>query len=142
MAKMMFDMQKLVDAMGDAARVERSNYHLTLGEAIAKLEAMDAALPVVCSDDTSSAPGYAMSYRGYYSDLAFAPVPATDVGAFLATCRNALDTTMEGYKGGEYLMHKDVPLWIAEYGCSGNRAVVDLVQVDDKAVLVIKNLER
>lgn len=93
MAKMMFDMQKLVDAMGDAARAERSNYHLTLGAAIAKLEAMDAALPVICSDDTSSAPGYAMSYRGYYSDLAFAPVPATDVGAFLATCKNALDTT-------------------------------------------------
>lgn len=138
----MTDIQKLFDAMSDTARVERSHYHLTLGAAITKLEAMDPALTVVCSDDASSAPGYAMSYRGYYSDIAFSPVPATDVAAFLATCRNALDTTMEGYKGGEYLMHKDVPIWIAEYGCSGDRAVVDLVQVDGKAVLIIKNLNQ
>lgn len=139
---MFVDMQTLFDAVSEANRQGRSRYHLTLGAAIEKLNAMDGSIRVVCSDNQDEAPGAAMSYRGYYSDLAFAPSLDTVTAAgFLAECANALGKTMEGYKGGDFLMGEDTPLWVSAYGVASGRAVMDIVALSGIAVLTIKNID-
>ena len=67
---------------------------------------------------------YPHSYRGYYSDLAFElsndKMYARD---FLKICEKCVGDTFEGYKGGDNTMSENTPVWIAEWGCSGNKFV-------------------
>lgn len=134
------DIQALVNAISAASRSERSNYHMTLGKMIAELEKCDPKANVTLSDTIS--PGMAHSYRGYYSDLAFKPStkPVT-AEAFLRECRNALGATFEGYKGGDYVMGADTPLWISEYGTNSGMAIVGLLNQGDDVVLEIKMVD-
>lgn len=64
-----------------------------------------------------------MSYRGYYSDLSFEPSEEVrsveDVVKMLET--KCLGKEFTGYKGGEYFMDENTPIWIAEYGNCGVR---------------------
>lgn len=83
---------------------------LTLGQIIGGLSAMPSGALVS---------GYSGlgSYRGYYEMLAWegAPEPVS-IGAMLNEARRAVGGTFEGYKGGEYTMGGDTPVWIANYG--------------------------
>lgn len=106
------DIQALVNAMSAQHQMERSQSQMTLGELIATLAAMPADTPVSLSDPHS--------YRGYYSDLAFEPGAST-AGAALEAARAALGATFEGYKGGDFVMGKSTPMWVASYGCCGQK---------------------
>lgn len=133
------DIQKLMDTMSDGWRRDRSRYHLTLGGLIAALEAVEAETPV--QFDSGGAPAEPDSYRGYYSDLAFcADSEARNAGEVLADCKSALGGTFTGYKGGEFVMEADTPLWVAPYGCCGP-AIVDTRQADGKLILVTKDVD-
>lgn len=134
------DMQKFVDALGKAGEQTRSDYHLTLGALIRKLEAIeDKSLPVAYLD--GGYPDEANSYRGYYSDLSFDRTnEAVSVEKFLATAKAALGETFTGYKGGEFKMHDKTPLWCAEYGCCGP-AIVDLQETPAGIFLVTKMID-
>lgn len=116
------DMQKLADAIGEQGRMTRSNYHLTLGKFIAELEKVPAGTQVRFAD--GSYPANPHSYRGYYSDLAFEEVdnPQT-AGELLRECREANGRDFTGYKGGDFRMHNDTPLWGAERGRCGQAIV-------------------
>ena len=59
------------------------------------------------------------SYRGYYDELAFEPVPDTTVGAMLTDAKEAFGRTYSGYKGGDYTMDGFTPVWLARYGDTG-----------------------
>ena len=67
------------------------------------------------------------SYRGYYDHLAigysteYKPVK---VAALLAELRAADGKVFTGYKGGDFRMDRDTPMWVANYGESGSTAVV------------------
>lgn len=104
------DFQAMVDAWSAQMQMERSQSQLTLGELIAKLEAMPATTPVGLVDPHS--------YRGYYRDLAFKPGEST-AGAVLEAARAALGATFQGYKGGDFVMGESTPMWVAPYGCCG-----------------------
>ena len=126
------DMQNIVDALNHASRVERSKYHLTLGELTTALyrEGTGPSLPVKIIGDAVENkqghlyPGMASSYRGYFSDLAFAPrVTPITVGEFQKVCDKALCRTFEGYKGGDYVMDAGTPLWISDYGAASCHAI-------------------
>lgn len=122
--------QAAINGMSAAWRDERSKTQMTLGGLIAALEALPPERKVVGI-------GNPMSYRGYYSDLAFSPVagwstdrrtpeeankPAeTTVGELLATARACMGEVFEGYKGGDFVMGKTTPLWIAGYSHCGPR---------------------
>lgn len=125
-------MQALVDSMNEMGRLQRSNYHVTLGKLI---KALQKAKGNVRFADGGS-PGMEMSYRGYYSDLAFeaksTPVAASDL---LRQCQNALGSTYEGYKGGNFKMAEDTPLWRAAYGCCGD-AIVRATTDDNGDILL------
>lgn len=127
--------QKIVDAMGAAARQTRTQYHLTLGKMISQLKEVDPQTHIYLTKPHS--------YRGYYSDLAFENTgePNT-VGKFLKDLEeNILDKELIGYKGGEFLMGKDTPLWISEYSDASNLAIMGLRVDDGDIILNTKQIE-
>jgi len=111
-------LQAMVDGMSAQWSKERAETQMTLGKFISALSEMpqDAPIDVGCDLD---------SYRGYYSDLAIEPpqedAPKPTVADVLAMCREAMGQVFQGYKGGDYMMGANTPLWIAEYGCCGRK---------------------
>ena len=133
------DPQHFMDAICNATRSTRSEYHVTLGGIIRALSEAPSNALVVCSD--GKRPGKPKSYRGYYSDLAFEPQEDfATAKELLQWCQNALGETFEGYKGGDYLMGDDTPLWVSPYGIASSDAVVAATMVGDEFVLTIKTI--
>lgn len=133
------DIQKLFDIVGDASRLTRSHYHLTLGSAIKWLSDAPPDAPVLF--DTGEVPGRPQSYRGHYSDLSLVPDGDLDtVGKLLAALTKANGDTFIGYKGGNFLMGDDTPLWVANYGCTG-RAIIGAHMAESTAVLITKEID-
>ena len=94
---------------------ERAETQMTLGKLITALEAMPKETQVANMRS-------AHSYRGYYSDLAFEREAGTrQAGELLTECRNAMGRVFQGYKGGDFVMGESTPIWIAEYGCGGDK---------------------
>lgn len=94
---------------------------LTLGELIEELKKckLDSELYI----DWGGYPGQAISYRGYYEQLAFEYGYQVTVGEFLQICKDANGRTLVGYKGGEYKMNQYTPVWIANSGSLGRKIV-------------------
>jgi hypothetical protein len=111
-------LQRMVNAMNEVGRRDRARYHLTLATLIEKLEGVSPGLSVKFSN--GEAPGDADSYRGYYSDLAFEPTERdVTAGDLLNRAKAALNATFTGYKGGDFVMGPNTPLWAASYGNCG-----------------------
>lgn len=140
---MTINLQELMDLVSKETKKVRSKYHLTLGKLIAYLEAMpDKDAPVLF--DFGGCPTSPHSYRGYYEDLAFERKPdeQADVKSFLGMCMYCLDTPFTGYKGGEFVMGPDTPLWFSAYGSAYEVAITG-VQYDERdniVTLVTKDL--
>lgn len=60
------------------------------------------------------------SYRGYYTELAFIPEKNTTVGEMLKCAKDALGSTYQGWKGGEFTMDEYTDVYLAEYGDTGD----------------------
>ena len=87
--------------------------HTHLGHLIDFLETMDPNLIV---KDGFGSPH---SDRGSYDELAFTPEAEARIGDMLDYARQADGSTYEGWKGGDYTMDRDTPVYIGEYGdCS------------------------
>ena len=112
--------------------------NMRLGAFIDALGMCTAGKPVVLTDGKGLDDFH--SYRGYYEDLAIQPCEKPlSVEQLLVKARAALGEVFEGYKGGDFPMHKNSILWIAYYGSSGGliptavreeseRVVVDAVE--------------
>lgn len=137
----MVDIQKLVNAMNEMSRKERSGYHLTLGEAVKTLSELPADA-MVKFDFAGRSPCEPHSYRGYYSDIAF---EATDqiitVAEFLHTCEDVIGQTFEGYKGGDFAMAEDTPMWVSSWGFDSGVAMMGLKQAGDVVTIVTKQID-
>ena len=111
---------------------------MTLGDFIDALETCDQAR-MICLEDGRLI-GDFLSYRGDYSHLAICSgsVPTT-VGEVLEKARAAVGAKFVGYKGGDFVMRRDTPLWVSNYGDCDNlrpcglkqaeRVIVELVDV-------------
>ena len=109
------NMQALMDGLSEQWKRERAETQMTLGKLIEALEGMPADAKVANLRN-------AHSYRGYYSDLAFELAPGTRPAAELLTeCRHAMVRVFQGYKGGDYVMGETTLVWVAEYGCCGDK---------------------
>jgi hypothetical protein len=106
--------QAMMDGMSAAWQRERSTTQMTLGSLIERLETLP---PETMVDGIR----YPHSYRGYYSDLAFEMGDKIKAADALALCRSAMGEVFRGWKGGEYQMGRNTPLWVASEGCCGNR---------------------
>ena len=134
------DIQALVAAINQVAADQRSKYQMTLGKMIETLNGLPVDARISYGDGAS--PGIPESYRGYYSDLSFRDtVQPINVGSFLDKCQQALNETFEGYKGGDYRMGQDTPLWRSEYGEASGLAIMDVVAAYGQVVLTTKQVE-
>lgn len=109
------NIQDMVDGMNARMQRERAKEQMTLGKLIAALEALPAGATVQYI-------GEPHSYRGYYCDLAFELGTGQRLAAdLLNECVGAMGKVFEGYKGGDFVMGAQTPVWIAEYGCCGDK---------------------
>ena len=111
----MSNIQALFDGWSANMQRERAASQMTLGAMIKALEAMP-------SDAQVANLGEAHSYRGYYSDISFEMDSGTRNAAdLLNECRSAMGKAFTGYKGGEFVMGELTPVWVAPYGCCGEK---------------------
>ena len=61
------------------------------------------------------------SYRGSYYELAVEPKDFAKVSDMLKELQDVLNETLEGYKGGGFIMHEKVDVYMAFYGCTGQQ---------------------
>jgi len=119
-------LQLLVDGFNAQASAERANdpNGLTLGRWIALLENLPPLAPV-------AGLGEPMSYRGYYSDLALdaADERRVDAAVLLIEARGAMGAVFGGYKGGNFPMHANSPVWVSEYGSASGWRLAGLREV-------------
>ena len=102
--------------LAEEDRKKRQKTQMTLGELIAHLKQLYPKDKVADLQKPHS-------YRGYYADLAFEYDGESTISSseLLKRCYDALGQTMAGYKGGDFIMHRNTPLWIARYGKTGTR---------------------
>lgn len=150
------DLQKVISAMvatDRAARFGESN-QLSLGELILKLEAVqDKNKKIVL--DFGKHPTGLDSWRGIYAELAINFDDASQLTAqeFFDLCKEAVGKEYEGYKGGEFVMHRQTPIWVANYGNSGidceykdktdyiNVGVTGISELEDEVVILTEEME-
>lgn len=65
------------------------------------------------------------SWRGIYAELAlnFSFDGKILLSEFITMAKEAVGATFVGYKGGDFTMTRDTPVWVANYGNSGETAV-------------------
>lgn len=108
-------LQALVNGLSAEWQRERAGTQMTLGQLIETLESMPDGTVV-------EGLGELDSYRGYYCDLAFEPLPSKKPASeILDVCREAMGKVFTGYKGGDYVMGALTPVWVANYGDTGMR---------------------
>ena len=86
----------------------------------------------------------ANSYRGYYDHLALSywnedigqDKRAPTVGALVATLETANGKTYEGYKGGNYKMNLETPVWVDNWGDCTSTAIVGIVSLGSYRVVL------
>lgn len=149
---MSIDLQDFITHAMKAARAERlkQSDQLTLGELILKIEVIankpkgkEKEGPFVYYDFEYLYPTYIDSWRGSYDELALnfcysrdSKNPPLTVVKFLKLLRDAVGKTFTGYKGGDFMMGKQTPVWVANHGNSGNTAVIDVVDGDYSVILI------
>ena len=127
-------MQNLIDGMSLQWQKERSETQMTLGRFIEILE----QLPDDMKIDGLHSPH---SYRGYYCDLAFERCERKTVRETIQMLRECLGEKFEGYKGGDFYMTKNTPIWIAQYGICGER-IINIALKTGEIVAEIEHLDK
>lgn len=118
------DFQEVVNNALAARRAKemKTSPQLTLGELILKLEAVKNRNKKIRFDfGTGLGPTDIMSWRGSYCELCvdYGNSEIYSASKFLLELKGALGETFTGYKGGEFLMGKTTPVWVAHYSDSG-----------------------
>jgi hypothetical protein len=148
------DLQTIMKNHCEATRKKSfdNSDQLTLGELILKIE----PLAEKYKDEPDIEVGYDFEYlfptcidswRGDYSECALnfvvddSDCKPLNVQAFLKLLKETVGKTFTGYKGGKFTMTKNTPVWVANYGNSGETAIVDVLDKNYKVVLITKYTE-
>jgi len=143
------DIQDWVTKQIDEARSKRmlTSPQITLGELISKIK------PIVDNQKNRESkeeatvrfdfeylfPTELDSWRGSYAELALnfkSEGNEMTVTAFYNMLKEAIGKEFTGYKGGEFIMNEDTPVWVANYGNSGSTAVVEVVDNGHTVILI------
>lgn len=131
-------LQAMMDAVTDAVRETRKDYHLTLGGLIDFLESHKGSGKMVMYEGECTSPGEPMSYRGHYADLSFEDSQdVRTVDEVLQDCQKSLLAVFDGYKGGHFTMGADAPLWRSEYGTASGLAIIQTKVSDDEDLVLL-----
>lgn len=134
------DLQKVLTDTLTAGRNERlkTSPQMTLGEMIARLEPIVEMQAERVKEGKEEAtvrfdfeylhPTGISSWRGSYAELAleFDGDKEFTVTEFVDLLKSCVGKTFVGYKGGDFVMGKATPIWVANYGNSGNTGVVGI----------------
>lgn len=104
----------MMDGMSAQWAKDRAATQMTLGKLIDRLSELPAAMPIEGIHNPHS-------YRGYYCDLAFERGDKMTVEDALKTARGCMGEVFEGYKGGDFQMGRNTPVWLSSYGYCGPR---------------------
>lgn len=154
----MIDLQTMLDNAVQAQRQEelKNSPQLLLGELILKLEAVKNKKLPLFIDLMDKRPMGIGSWRGSYCELAietegfgcyngelekdygdFQVYKQVSIGCknptvtqWIKVLKEAIGKTFVGYKGGDFLMSKNTPIWLAEYGSSS--FIIDNKPIDEK----------
>ena len=124
--------QVINDMLKESQDQRKASPQFSLNDLIDRLEQLPQDMPILL--------GEADSYRGYYSDLAFAPLYDTEprtVKEALDAAEDAHGKTFEGYKGGEFTMEGDTPVWYSHYGSCGPA----IIGITDEGVILTQEDE-
>lgn len=111
-------------------------FQLNLGELITLLATADD-LAQVYFDYGYSSPGRLISWRGSYVEMSLtSSTDVTTVGALLKHLEEMLGTTVEGYKGGDYAVRRDCPMWADDYSECPGTAIVGIDKSSDYQVII------
>lgn len=141
------DIQEFVKRTTAARREQRmqDSDQLTLGMMLEKLkpivekqkERKDEA--TVRYDFDYLFPKECYSWRGSYEELALDfndDGDALTVTRFYEMLKNVLGKELTGYKGGEFTMHENTPVWVARHNHSGNTAVIEIVDNEYEVIIM------
>jgi hypothetical protein len=136
--KFLDTIQKAVQGMR-SDRFSKSD-QLSLGEIVLMLDAIDGKNARVCLliDDTIKTPVNLDSWRGSYNELAIDyddSVKGMSFKKFHKMMNDAIGETFTGYKGGEYTMNRQTPVWAAHYGESGKDGVCKITKEGNKVII-------
>lgn len=94
---------------------------MTLGELIDTLKSFPKDYFVVIRPYDLIPHGFT-SYRGYYDELAleYDVKGYCTVEDLLRVAKDVVGKELMGYKGGKFLMTKNTPVWISNYGNTSN----------------------
>ena len=124
---------------------------LSLGEIIAKLEGISEVEkdreeePTVRYNFEYLRPTTLDSWRGVYAELALGFTDEGDwpkLSDFIKMLKSAIGKTFTGYKGGDFVMGRGTPVWVANYGNSGNTGIVNIKNLGYEVVLITQDLDR
>ncbi len=151
------DLQTYLNDTVRTARKNRFNQsdQLSLGDMIKRLEAIAAKQQAIIKKYNSEAevvydfeylyPTSIDSWRGIYAELAlnfvgtYRGIDSPDkmtVSSFLQMLKGCIGKSFTGYKGGEFEMSEETPVWVANYGHSGNTAVLDIVDKEYEVIIM------
>lgn len=116
---------------------------ITLGELISKLEATrDNHEKYVEFDFEYLRPKGVHSWRGAYHELAIDFEPdvenssTTKLDDFIKILKEAVGSTFTGWKGGDYVMSEETPVWVSRPGMGANTAVIGVHDASYKTVIL------
>ncbi|MCA9878442.1 MAG: hypothetical protein KC442_11690 [Thermomicrobiales bacterium] len=130
------DMVRRQVAQERRSRFERSD-QLSLGELIAQLEKQDPGHSIQF-DFCRAIPTTLASWRGAYDELALGfDMDGKDpsVGELLEHLRTAVGRTYTGWKGGDFVMSLETPVWVANPGDGCNTAIIGVEGIDYQVVI-------
>lgn len=131
---------------------------LSLGELIQKIEelgltyAAGEEAKTVCFDFGSAIPTTLNSWRGIYAELALGyklsgydsndeHFPNVTAESLLNELKSALNKSFEGWKGGDFIMGENTPVWVANPGNSGDTAIIDVIDDGWRLILITQFTE-
>jgi hypothetical protein len=127
---MFVNIQGAVKSMRKATFQRTPQWNLgQLIDSLSKIEATDDCW--VSFSFCDFVPGTCHSWRGSYNEIAIS-YEALDwdkkprLKDFLKHLNECIGVEFTGWKGGEYIMGHDTPVWVAEPGRSGNTGVVGI----------------
>jgi hypothetical protein len=129
----------------------KTSDQLTLGEILLKLEPILKKQETVIEkygkeasvkyDFGRLSPTYVSSWRGDYRELALDYVGTNNkkpltISMFYEMLKDAIGKIFTGYKGGDFLMGKNTPVWVSNYGESTCTAVIDILDEEHTVIIV------
>lgn len=136
-------LQNMIDKHCEMLAEQRSKEMFTLGDFIRELEKYPKSWDVYIKP-FHLIPLSFTSYRGYYSDLCLTYATRYEwlgnedvtVGSLLKEAQKVNGKTLTGYKGGNFLMTEQTPIWVSDDDFSTGMAIANIEEYFDGCVVI------